>query len=155
MLKCHVASLLLFVKERKKKKKRERQKFHRTVFSGNTKFLVCPAYFNGIKKFPRCGSLHPLLPRDRYSDRRVKKKDSSRGKKESLAPSIVDQRSGKLIIVHEGASRRLLVTACPASSRRLEGPFVRSRSFSRSFSLPPSLSDEFTLVDSLILSEPR
>lgn len=141
-------------KERKGRKEKDRN-FTESVFSGNTKFLVCPAYFNGIKKFPRCGSLHPLLPRDRYSDRRVKKKDSSRGKKESLAPSIVDQRSGKLIIVHEGASRRLLVTACPASSRRLEGPFVRSRSFSRSFSLPPSLSDEFTLVDSLILSEPR
>lgn len=65
----------------------------------------------------------------------------------SFLPSIVDQRSGKLIIVHEGASRRLLVTACPASSRRLEGPLL-----SFPLSLPLSWFDELTLVDPLILS---
>ena len=88
------------------------------------------------------------------SDRPAKRREKTgnvahAGKRKNVAPSIVDQRSGKLIIVHEGASRRLLVTACPASSRRLEGAFALYLTLSLSLFLSASLFDEFTPVDLL------
>lgn len=98
--------------------------FRRIVYFPYYRGIPLQCVFNGIKKFPRARIVAPFNSHGRMIGREIVHAGKRKVSPASFLPSIVDQRSGKLIIVHEGASRRLLVTACPASSRRLEGPLL-------------------------------
>lgn len=98
--------------------------FRQIVYFPYYRRIPLQCVFNGIKKFPRARIVAPFNSHGRMIGREIVHAGKRKVSPASFLPSIVDQRSGKLIIVHEGASRRLLVTACPASSRRLEGPLL-------------------------------
>lgn len=98
--------------------------FRQIVYFPYYRGIPLQCVFNGIKKFPRARIVAPFNSHGRMIGREIVHAGKRKVSPASFLPSIVDQRSGKLIIVHEGASRRLLVTACPASSRRLEDPLL-------------------------------